>query len=250
MKQLKFVKSYSEKFAKPLLKAIKKYKMISEGQNIAVGLSGGKDSITLLYLLAWLQKYSHLDFNLSAIHINTYGNSQNQLLQQFCDDLNIKLFTQELKNPTDIPRKSICSICARLKRGAMHEICDREKITAIAFGHHATDIAETLFMNMLINKKLGSFSPIVEIPNSELKIIRPMIYLTESKIIALHKEFELPIPENKCPFEQKNQRPKYKELLQNISESLSIKDAELNIVSSLENIDESNLYSNVMGEML
>ena len=244
MHRLKFLKKYSESFAKPMLKAIKAYNMIKAGDNVAVGLSGGKDSITLLYLLKWLQKYSYLDFELYAIHINTFGNHNNVLLKDLCDYLNIKLFTQNLEKPEDLPRKSICSACARLKRGAMREICEKEKINSLAFGHHATDAAETLFMNMLINKKLGSFCPVVEIPDSKIKIIRPMIYLTEKRIISLHKEFELPNAENKCPYEDKNQRSKFKVALHKLSEELSFPDIELNIVSSLENIDESNRYRN------
>ena len=158
--------------------------------------------------------------------------------------MKIKLLTQELQRPDDLPPKSICSACARLKRGAMRKICNENDISTIAFGHHATDAAETLLMNMLINKKLGSFCPVVEIPNSNVKIIRPMIYLTESQIINLHKEFELPIAENKCPYEDKNQRTKYKAALKLLSETANVKNCELNIVSSLENIDEANLYSN------
>lgn len=245
MKQLKFLKKYSESFAKPILKAIKAYNMIRVGEKIAVGLSGGKDSITLLYLLAWLQKYSHLDYELFAIHINTFGNHDNSLLQQLCDDLNIKLFLQSLKRPDDLPPKSICSACARLKRGAMKDICINEGITSLAFGHHATDAAETLLMNMLINKKLGSFCPVVKVPESDIKIIRPMIYLTENRIISLHKGFDLPNAEYKCPFEDKNIRKDYKEALKLLSEKLSVQDCELSIVSALENIDESNRYSKV-----
>ena len=227
-------------------RAIEDYNMIEDGDKIAVGLSGGKDSITLLYLLSWLQRYSHLDFELSAIHINTFGNHDRQLLEQLCKNLSIQLFTQNLQKPDDLPPKSICSACARLKRGAMREICVKENISALAFGHHATDAAETLLMNMLINKKLGSFCPVVQIPDSNVKIIRPMIYLTEKRIIALHKEFELPTPEKKCPYEDRNQRKSYKSALQQLSESLSVLDAELRIVSALENLDEANLYKNVM----
>ena len=84
MKALTFSKKYSESFAKPILKAIKKYNMINNGDKIAVGLSGGKDSIILLYLLAWVKKYSHLDFELFAIHINTFGNHNNEILKQIC----------------------------------------------------------------------------------------------------------------------------------------------------------------------
>ncbi len=243
MKHLFYSKKYSESFAKPILKAIKKYNMINNGDKIAVGLSGGKDSIILLYLLAWLKKYSHLDFELFAIHINTYGNHNNELLKQICDDLQIHLFTQQLKTNDEIPSKSVCSLCARLKRGAMKEICEKEGISSIAFGHHSTDIAETLLMNILINKKLGSFCPVVQVPNSEIKIIRPMIYLTEKRIISLHEEFELPTAENKCPYEDKNQRTKYKKALRQLEKDIDIPNIELNILSALENLDDSNLYN-------
>lgn len=246
MKELKYLKKYSESFGKPVLKAIKNYNMIKTGDKIAVGLSGGKDSIVLLYLLAWLQKFSHLEFELSAIHINTFGNHDNEILQKLCDDLNIKLYTEHLQRPDDLPPKSICSACARLKRGAMREICESNGINTLAFGHHATDAAETLLMNMLINKKLGSFCPVVSIPESSIQIIRPMIYLTESKIINLQKEFDLSIAEYHCPYEDKNQRIKYKNILKGISEASEISDVELQMVGALENLDESNLYSNVI----
>lgn len=246
MKELKFLKKYSESFGKPMLRAIKNYSMIKTDDRIAVGLSGGKDSIVLLYLLAWLQRFSHLKFELSAIHINTFGNHDNQLLQELCDNLGINLFTEHLQRPDDLPPKSICSACARLKRGAMRKICQSQGISTLAFGHHATDAAETLLMNMLINKKLGSFCPVVSIPESSIQIIRPMIYLTENKIINLQKEFELPVAEHHCPYEDKNQRSNYKKLLKNISEVSGLIDPELQIVDALENIDNSNLYSNVM----
>ncbi len=228
-----------------MLRAIKNYDMIKDGDRIAVGLSGGKDSIVLLYLLAWLQKFSHLEFDLSAIHINTFGNHDNQILQKLCENLNIKIFLEYLQRPDDLPPKSICSACARLKRGAMRKICEANGISTLAFGHHATDAAETLLMNMLINKKLGSFCPVVSIPDSDIKIIRPMIYLTESKIIKLQNEFELSVAEHNCPYEDRNQRSKYKSLLKNISEISDIAAPELQIVNALENIDEANLYSNV-----
>jgi tRNA(Ile)-lysidine synthase TilS/MesJ len=231
-----------------MLKAIKNYNMIENGEKIAVGLSGGKDSITLLYLLAWLQKFSHLHFDLFAIHINTFGNHNNDLLKELCNQLNIRLLTQNLKDSKKIPEKSVCYACARLKRGAMHEICNIENISSLAFGHHATDVAETLLMNMTINKKLGSFCPVVKIPNSKVKIIRPMIYLTESQIIKLHKKFELPNAELKCPYEDKNLRSKYKKALKLLSENLNISDIELKILQSLENIDESNIYGKVKVE--
>ncbi len=246
MKTLIYKKNYSDKFVKPMLKAIKAYNMVENGQKVAVALSGGKDSITLLYLFAWLQKYSHLDFELSAIHINTFESKEEPILQDLCDSLQIKLHKQNLLKPDDLPPKSICSACARLKRGAMRQICDKENISSLAFGHHATDIAETLFMNMFINKKLGSFCPIVEIPDSKVKIIRPMVYLTEKRIIDLHKEFQLPVVKYKCPYETQNQRAKYKTAMQLFSKSLSISDYELNIVSSLENLDYSNLYQRLL----
>ena len=245
MKELIYRKKYSESFGKSLLKAIKNYDMIKAGDRIAVGLSGGKDSIVLLYLLSWLQKFSHLEYQLFAIHINTFGNHDNQLLENLCKELKIGLFVEHLQRPDDLPPKSICSACARLKRGAMRKICEKNRITTLAFGHHATDAAETLLMNMLVNKKLGSFCPIVRIPDSQIQIIRPMIYITESKIIELQKEFDLPVAERHCPYEDKNQRRKFKKLLKQFPEATDIQAPELQIVGALENIDLANLYQNV-----
>ena len=233
-----------------MLRAIKAYNMIEKNEKVAVALSGGKDSITLLYLLAWLKKYSYLEFELFAIHINTFEKKEEYFYQDICDLLNVRLFSENLIRPDDLPNKSICSACARLKRGAMRKICDKNNITALAFGHHATDIAETLLMNMIINKKLGSFCPKVKISDSNVKVIRPMVYLTERNILGLHNYFELPIANYKCPYEPKNIRKDFKNLLIQLLNSLPIVDGELNIVSSLENLDESNLYQRILENYL
>lgn len=248
MKPPEYNESFSHKYIKPLIKAIKKYGMINNGDKVAVALSGGKDSISLLYLLNWLNKYSYLKFNLSAIHIETYRIGETEILRDLCSNLGVPIFIETIKQEKDIPVNSVCSICAHLKRGAMHNICLREDIVSLAFGHHATDAAETLLMNMLVNKKLGSFCPLVRVPDSATKIIRPMIYLTEQEIINLHKAKELPIATAPCPYEAKNIRAEFKRVIPQIEKTLSIESAAKNIVSALENIDTNNLYSLEMAD--
>lgn len=243
MKLPEFNRHFSEKYAKPLIRAIKNYGMIKNGDKVAVALSGGKDSVSLLYLLCWLNKFSYLKFDLFAIHVETYRIGETELLKKYCEKLCVPLILENIKSEKELPSNSICSICARLKRGAMHAVCKRENISSLAFGHHATDAAVTLFMNMFVNKKLGSFSPLVRIPDSNTKLIRPMIYLTENEIISLHKNKELPIATSPCPYEAKNIRSEFKYLLPLIEQTLKMQDLEKNIVASLENIDNNNLYS-------
>ncbi len=227
---------------KTLLRAIRRYGMINPDDHIAVGLSGGKDSITLLFLLAGLQRYSHLKFRLSAIHIEAFGNHNIEVLQNFCAELGTDLFIGRLERQGPVPTKSVCSLCARLKRGAMMQICRENGINVVALGHHASDAAETLLMNMLINKKLGSFCPAVAIESSAVRLIRPMIYLEEATVSRLHQRFDLPCAENSCPYEDKNQRILFKQTIDLIKKTTKIKTPALNMVKALENPDDENSY--------
>ncbi len=247
MHKLQFDKRYGEWFSQKVLKAIRRYSMLADGETVAVGLSGGKDSLVLLYIMAWLQKYSHLEFNLLAIHVNAFVTSKTDELQVFCDNLGVELVGETVDTASVEREKSICSLCARLKRGAMVNVCRQRGISRLAFGHHADDAAETLLMNMLINKKLGSFCPRVAIADSSVQLIRPMIYLEEQRIVRLQQHWEIQAVAGTCPYENKNRRKTFKAALQSLASITGTRNAALNMVQSLENLDQANLYSLCFG---
>ncbi len=240
--EIPFNKNYSKWFVTDVIKAIEKYEMIPEGSNISVALSGGKDSITLLYILKYLQKYSHLSFHLSAIHIKTFSDYDSSVLSNYCESLEVPYFEDRLDTGGRQMKKSVCYMCARLKRGAMSRMLAEKGIDRAAFGHHATDVAETFLMNIFENKKSGSFSPVVGVPGSKLKIIRPMIYLEESLITKLHKSLNLPLLDQSCDYGECNVRKDYKSLIGLMEDKLGKKNLALRITASLENVDQTNLW--------
>jgi tRNA 2-thiocytidine biosynthesis protein TtcA len=234
-------KNYGKWFAGDVLRAVNTYSLIHDGESICVALSGGKDSITLLYILWYLNIYSHMQFNLSALHIKT-DRYDTSVLKDLCEEFNISYFEESLCLEQAAPDKSICYVCSRLKRGAISDILKEQGISKIAYGHHANDVAETFFMNMVVNRKLGSFSPRVQYIDNDMVIIRPMIYLDEQTIINIHKHAELPILSYQCPYEQTNIRKDFKKAVEKLDVIFDARDFSKRLVSALENIDETNIW--------
>jgi len=189
MNDILFDKNFGKWFINDVLRAIRKYELINENEKIAVALSGGKDSTTLLYILAYLKKFSNLSFSLSAAHIKIadYNTSK---LRDFCRDLNVSYYEEKLNSDIENTIEN-CYICSRLKRGALSSLLSKYEIFKVAYGHHATDIAETFLMNIVENKKLAALTPKVEISESPMMIIRPMIYLEEDKISQIHSHLNI-----------------------------------------------------------
>ena len=222
--------------------------MIETGETVCVALSGGKDSITLLYILDYLRRLTSLKFNIIAAHIRTdpYDTS---MIRQFCIQMGIDYYESDLEKREAIPsNEKICSICSRLKRGALSKLLSRLGIRKAAFGHHSDDAAETLFMNIIESKKLGSFSPKVELPDRNMIIIRPLIYLPEKRIRKIHKHAFLPLLKYDCPFAKNNNRSSYKKMLEDFRKDLGIDDFSSRVVGALENIDHSNMWENVSND--
>ncbi len=243
-------KSIKNWFLKDILKAVTKYSMIKQGERVGVALSGGKDSIVLLYMLYILKKQSHLDFELFTIHVKT-SNYDTSDLKKFAKNFEIPYFDVdiEFENKEDfstVNKNSICYWCSKVKRGALLKFANSLNLDKIAFGHHADDIAETFLMNIIQNRKLGSFSPKVVYENQHCEIIRPMIYIRESKISEIHKNMNFPILKYRCPFEIDNIRGEFKFKLKEIENFFSKKDFILSLVNSLENIDETNIWKNLI----
>ena len=214
MTEITFNKNFGKWFINDVLRAIRKYELVTEDEEIAVALSGGKDSTTLLYILAYLKKFSDLSFSLSAAHIKI-ADYDTSTLRDFCKHLNVTYYEVKL-NPENEKSIKNCYICSRLKRGALSSLLSKQKIFKAAYGHHATDIAETFLMNIIENKKLGALTPKVEIAESPMKIIRPMIYLEEERISKIHSHLNLPNFDIPCPYKTKTNRDKYKRIIQSI----------------------------------
>ncbi|MBN2695317.1 tRNA 2-thiocytidine biosynthesis protein TtcA [bacterium] len=243
-------KSMKNWFLKDLIKAVTKYKMINNGDRVTVALSGGKDSVTMLYMLYILKKQSHINFELSAIHIKT-SNYDTSNLKEFAEKFETPYYDVDIefensKDFSSINKNSICYWCSKVKRGALLKFANQLNIDKIAFGHHADDVAETFLMNIIQNRKLGSFSPKVIYDNQHCEIVRPMIYIRESKISEIHSKMNLPTLKYRCPFESENIRGGFKEKTKEIEKIFEKKDFVLSLINSLENIDETNIWKNLI----
>lgn len=241
MKPLSFNRNFGKWFTKDILRAIRKYSMIREGETVRVALSGGKDSTTLLYILAYLRRFSHLAYELEALHIRT-ADYDTTLLRSLCRELEVPYREADLRDSPDSEAENPCYLCARLKRGALAALLQEEESVCVAYGHHADDAAETLFMNMISNRKLGSFSPRVSVGGSHMIIIRPMIYLAEETVRRLHRHLELPLLPYSCPHEEKGLRHRFKKHVAGMNTYFGISDFSRRVVDAIENIDITNIW--------
>ena len=239
-----FNRNFGKWFLNDVLKAIQTYSLIKSGDRVCVALSGGKDSTTLLYILHYLNRFSNLDFDLSAIHIKI-GGYATIVMEQVCDTLKVPYFEESVDWAG---KPDNCYICSRLKRGAISARLQNEGIKLIAYGHHANDIAETFFMNIVLNKKLGSFSPKVALGGETVTMIRPMIYLEEPTIRKIHTHLNLPVLDWQCPFSENNQRFIFKQALSQMNHLFHTSGFIRKVVESLENIDNTNLWADLTAQ--
>lgn len=192
-------------------KAINDFNMIENGDKIAVGLSGGKDSLTLLYHLKRLQRYLPQKFTLVAISVDMFnGKSNYSQIKQFCTEMEIEHYvvpTQIYELLFEIRKEqNPCSLCAKIRRGALLNEAKRLGCNKVALGHHANDLIETFFLSLFYESRMSTFSPVTYLSKTEITTIRPMLYVWESDIIKESKQLLLPVLFNPCPADKNTQR--------------------------------------------
>ena len=194
------------------------YNMIAEGDKIAVGVSGGKDSLTLLYLLAALRRYYPAHYELQAVTIDMgLPGMDFSPVQALCDRLEVP-FT---KIKTEIgpiifeyrQEKNPCSMCAKMRRGALNDVLLSLGCNKIALGHHFDDAVETFLMSLLYEGRIGCFEPVTYLSRTDVTQIRPLLYVKERQVVNAAKRLELPIVENPCPANGETRRQEIKELI-------------------------------------
>ena len=223
-------------------KAIEEYQMIDEGDKIAVCLSGGKDSITLLNGLKALQRFYPKHFDLIAISVNPgFESFDTELLQKNCDEIGVPLFIEksDIKEIVfDIRKeKNPCSLCANLRRGIINSVAQREGCNKIALGHNLDDVLETFLMNLLFAGSISTFSPVSYMDRSGITLIRPLIYASEKETKRYVKKNGKQIMPKVCPMDGHSTR----EYVKNLIVTLSIKNPHVkaNIMGAIKrnNID-------------
>lgn len=203
-------------------KAIDSYQMIDEGDHIAVGISGGKDSLTLLYALHGLMQFYPKKFTLSAITVdlgfdNFDLSSISRLCQEFAvpyqiihTDIGRILFQERQEtNP--------CSLCAKLRKGALNKAASSLGCNKVAYAHHREDLIETMLLSLIYEGRFYAFSPYTYLDRMKLTVIRPMMLIPEADIVGFQRKYNLPICKNPCPMDGHTKR-EYVKNLSNILE--------------------------------
>lgn len=206
-------------------KAIEDYNMIDAGDKIAVGLSGGKDSITLLMALKALKRFYEKDFDLIAITINPgFESFDSDFLQNLCDEIGVELVeekTQIKEIVFDIRKeKNPCSLCANLRRGILNSVAIEHGCNKIALGHNEDDVLETFFLNLLYNGNISTFAPKNHMDRSDITLIRPFIYAPEKSIKTFVKKNGIQ-PMNKCcPMDGVSKREDMKKMIWELQKNI------------------------------
>jgi len=232
----------------PLRRAVSDYKMINDGDNVAVGLSGGKDSLTLLTALAAYRRFSPEKFTLSAVMIDLgfkeTDKTQIAAIAKHCECLNVP-FTLI---PSDIAEivfehrkeKNPCSLCSKMRRGALCSYAKENKINKLALGHHADDLSETFLLSMFYEGRLSVFKPVSFMDKTDVTVIRPLILTEEKDISAFAKQNKLPVLFNPCPADKNTKREYVKNLIKSVSKEIPC--AKNNLFGAIISKDRYNLF--------
>lgn len=232
------------KIVSGMTKAIKNFNMIENGDKVAVGLSGGKDSLALLNALSAFQKFSGENFKLIAITIDQTGGKENfDDLKKFCESLQVPLYIEK----TDIfevvfderKEKNPCSLCAKMRRGTLNSTAKSLGCNKVALAHHCDDLMETFFLSLFFEGRLSTFSPVTYLSSVDITAIRPLIYVSEEEIINATKDF--PILKNVCPANHKTKREEMKNLLKKLDQEFP--NAKKQIKNAILNPERNNLIN-------
>ncbi len=211
-------------FLTPVRKTISKYEQINDGDKIAVGLSGGKDSSALFYILTALKKEMPIKFDLVPITLTLGfdGMDINPLID-YVSQLGYELNVEETligKIVFDVRQeKNPCALCANLRRGALYQTAKQLGCNKVALGHHLDDAIETFFMNFIFNGQMSIFQPKSFLDRQKITLIRPMLALEENTIIKIVQSKNIPVVKNTCPANKKTKREEIKQLITNLSKS-------------------------------
>ncbi len=194
-------------------KAIDDYHMISAGDHIALGISGGKDSITLLYALAGLRRFYPQKFNISAFTVDLGFEGFKEALSgisELCERFSVPYTI--ISTPiaeiifSERKEKNPCSLCATLRKGAMNDFAVQQGCNKVAFAHHKDDLIDTLLMSLIYEGRIHTFAPNTFLDRTGLTVIRPLMYVPEMDIIGFKNKYELPVVKNPCPMDGVSKR--------------------------------------------
>lgn len=229
-------------------KALDDYEMINDGDKIAVGVSGGKDSLTLLSALAHLRRFYPKKFELYAITVDLgFGNLNLDKIIDFCKELDVPYTIAK----TDIAKivfedrkeSNPCSLCAKMRKGALNDAMKALGVNKIAYAHHKDDVVDTMMMSLIFEGRFHTFSPVTYLDRTDLYVIRPLIYMNEADVIGFVNKNNIPVVKSPCPADKTTKREYVKQLLAQLNrENPGVKNRMFTAIQSSDikgwNLDE------------
>jgi len=228
-------------------KTIQEKDLFQPGDRIAVGLSGGKDSIALLHALSRFRKFSPIPFELMALTVDMgFDNFDLIEAKKLCQTLDVPyeiISTDIAKIVFEIrEEKNPCALCANMRRGALAQKMNELNYNVLALGHHSDDAVSTFFLNMLYAGKLNTLEYKSYLSRANITVVRPLLDTSESDVIGYIKENDLPILKSPCPMDRQTKREEINTLLKSIYKE--IPNSRKNVITAIRNEDQCNLFVN------
>jgi len=209
-------------------RALQDYDMIHDGDKIAICISGGKDSLTLLYALAGLRNFYPVKYEICAITVDLGWSKYNTELvndltgvQKLCDKLDVEyhIINTDIASIVFGERKenNPCSLCSKLRKGALNEEIKALGCNKVAYAHHKDDVVETMLLSLMYEGRFHTFSPVTYLDKSDIHIIRPLIYVNEAEVIGFVNKYDVPVLKSPCPVDGYTKREYVRELLRDLT---------------------------------
>ena len=198
-------------------RCVEDYEMIEDGDKIAVGISGGKDSLVLLKLLAALRSYHNKKFTLQAITIDMGLGMDYSGIEEMCRELDVPYTIVKTEIGPIIfdyrKEKNPCSMCSKMRRGALNQALLDLDCNKLALGHHFDDAVETFMMSLIYEGRISCFQPVTHLDRTGVIQIRPMLYIHEKTVASFAQRENLPVLQNRCPVDKHTKREEIKDLI-------------------------------------
>ncbi|MFN2340841.1 MAG: tRNA 2-thiocytidine biosynthesis TtcA family protein [Halanaerobium sp.] len=235
--------SFDSSITAKVVKAVAEFDLINDGDHLAVGLSGGKDSTFLLMILKIFADHFKKNFKLKAVHVDPgFENSTVENIKLFCDQLNVDLKiieTQIAEYINQAEAENPCSKCAHFRKGAMVNYLEENNYNKLAFGHHLDDAVETYLMSIFYSGQLKTLQPKRYLSESGVEIIRPLIYLREDLIIEEIKKRKIKLTKSSCPYAGNSARA---EIRNDFAKYFDNQQLFANLISAMRDKDNRELW--------
>lgn len=239
------VAKYMKQILGAMRKAIADFDMIQDGDRIVVGVSGGKDSLALLYALRLYQRFSPEKFDLCGVTLDMgFEGLDMGPVADFCRKIDVPytvVKTEIAKIVFDVRKEpNPCSLCAKMRRGALHNYVKDIGYNKIALGHHSDDVVETLFLSLFYEGRLATFTPVTYLSRKEIHNIRPFVYVKEKQIVSAVETHCLPVVKSPCPMDKNTKREEIKQILHGIYKE--IPHARERVMTAIKNEENTKLW--------